>query len=51
MLFVKFRFSTTNRACWKLPTLSSKCDNLGVGSLRARFEVSNGPSSNVWNFS
>ena len=30
-----------------MPTLSSENENAGVGSLRARFEVTNGPSSHV----
>ena len=42
-----FRYPHTNRACWKMPTLSSENENAGVGSLRARFEVTNGPSSHV----
>jgi hypothetical protein len=40
-------FTGTNRACWKLSTMSTKSENQGVGSLRARFDVSSGPSSNV----
>ncbi|XP_046405165.1 F-BAR domain only protein 2 isoform X1 [Ischnura elegans] len=35
----------THRAVWKFTELSQHSENLGVGSLRARFEVSNGPSS------
>jgi hypothetical protein len=37
-------FPNTNRACWKLPFLSPS-ESEGVGSLRARFEVTDGPSS------
>ncbi|XP_066909513.1 F-BAR domain only protein 2 isoform X4 [Halyomorpha halys] len=33
------------RAIWKFTELSLHCDNHGIGSLRGRFEVSNGPSS------
>lgn len=35
----------TQRAVWKFTELSLHCDKHGVGSLRGRFEVSNGPSS------
>ncbi|XP_071438824.1 F-BAR domain only protein 2 isoform X4 [Hetaerina americana] len=35
----------THRAIWKFTELSQHSENLGVGSLRARFEVANGPSS------
>ncbi|XP_075219586.1 F-BAR domain only protein 2 isoform X6 [Lycorma delicatula] len=35
----------TQRALWKFTELSQHSDNHGVGSLRARLEVSNGPSS------
>ncbi|CAH1393092.1 unnamed protein product [Nezara viridula] len=35
----------TQRAIWKFTELSLHCDKHGVGSLRGRFEVSNGPSS------
>eukprot|EP00794_Sanderia_malayensis_P007862 gene7862-8712_t len=35
------------RAVWKLPVLSPNSDNKGIGSLRARFEVSKGPSTPV----
>ncbi|OXA52607.1 F-BAR domain only protein 2 [Folsomia candida] len=38
-------YPTSNRACWKIPSLSSTSENLGVGSLRARFEITSGPSS------
>ncbi|CAL8104816.1 unnamed protein product [Orchesella dallaii] len=38
-------FPNTNRACWKIPSLSYTNDNQGIGSLRARFEVNNGPSA------
>ena len=34
--------SETNRALWQFPELSQHTDN-GVGSLRARFELSDGP--------
>ena len=39
-----FRKSDSNRALWQFPELSSHVDN-GVGSLRGRFELSNGPGS------
>ncbi|XP_014256328.1 F-BAR domain only protein 2 isoform X2 [Cimex lectularius] len=32
------------RALWKFTELSQHCDKNGVGSLRGRFEISNGPS-------
>nr|CAD7256854.1 unnamed protein product [Timema shepardi] len=35
----------TNRVVWKFTELSQHSENHGVGSLRARIEVSNGPSS------
>ncbi|CAG7725198.1 unnamed protein product [Allacma fusca] len=38
-------YPSTNRACWKMPCLSSTNENAGVGSLRARFEITSGPSS------
>jgi hypothetical protein len=34
-----------NRALWKLTELSQHVDGGGVGSLRGRFELSNGPGS------
>ncbi|XP_061654825.1 F-BAR domain only protein 2 isoform X2 [Phyllopteryx taeniolatus] len=33
-----------NKCLWKLSDISEKSDNEGAGSLRAKFEVSNGPS-------
>ncbi|XP_069693089.1 F-BAR domain only protein 2 isoform X3 [Periplaneta americana] len=35
----------SNRAVWKFTELSQHSENHGVGSLRARLEVTNGPSS------
>ncbi|KAF4533532.1 hypothetical protein B566_EDAN001017 [Ephemera danica] len=35
----------SNRALWKFTELSQHSENHGVGSLRARFELSNGPGS------
>nr|BAN20956.1 conserved hypothetical protein [Riptortus pedestris] len=35
----------SHRALWEFTELSLHCDKHGVGSLRGRFEVSNGPSS------
>ncbi|XP_059490761.1 F-BAR domain only protein 2 isoform X2 [Neocloeon triangulifer] len=35
----------SNRAMWKFTELSQHSENHGVGSLRARFELSNGPGS------
>lgn len=35
----------SNRAVWKFTELSQHSENHGVGSLRARFEINNGPSS------
>jgi len=35
----------SNRVLWKFTELSQHSDNHGVGSLKARLEVSNGPSS------
>ncbi|XP_073994263.1 F-BAR domain only protein 2 isoform X3 [Rhodnius prolixus] len=37
--------SEANRAVWKFTELSQHCESSGVGSLRARFEVSDGPSN------
>lgn len=39
------RLNDSQRAIWKFTELSQHSDNHGVGSLRARLEVSNGPSS------
>lgn len=38
------RIAESHRALWKFPELSSHIDN-GVGSLRGRFELTNGPGS------
>lgn len=35
----------SHRALWRFTELSQHCDDNGTGSLRARFELSNGPSS------
>lgn len=40
-----FRLAETNRAVWKFTELSQHSENHGVGSLRARLEVTNGPGS------
>lgn len=40
-----FRLGESNRAVWKFTELSQHSENHGVGSLRARFEISSGPSS------
>nr|CAD7587567.1 unnamed protein product [Timema genevievae] len=41
----QIRLQETNRVVWKFTELSQHSENHGVGSLRARIEVSNGPSS------
>jgi hypothetical protein len=38
-------FPESNRAIWKFTELSQHSEHHGVGSLRARFELSNGPGS------
>ena len=38
------RLKESNRALWKFPELSQN-NNGGVGSLRARFQLTNGPGS------
>jgi len=40
-----FRLADSNRAVWKFTELSQHSENHGVGSLRARLEVTNGPGS------
>ena len=35
----------SNRALWHFPSLSQKDDGGGVGSVRARFELTNGPGT------
>jgi hypothetical protein len=40
-----FRLAESNRALWKFTELSQHSENHGVGSLRARLEVTNGPGS------
>lgn len=40
-----FRLAESNRAVWKFTELSQHSENHGVGSLRARLEVTNGPGS------
>lgn len=40
-----FRISENNRVLWKFTELSQHSDNHGVGSIRARFELENGPST------
>ncbi|XP_073333795.1 F-BAR domain only protein 2-like [Pagrus major] len=37
--------SEQNKCLWKLSDISEKSENEGAGSLRAKFELSNGPSS------
>lgn len=37
--------SDQNKCLWKLNDISDKADNEGSGSLRAKFELSNGPST------
>lgn len=37
--------SEQNKCLWKLNDISDKADNEGSGSLRAKFELSNGPST------
>uniref|UniRef100_A0A4W5RA59 F-BAR domain only protein 2 n=1 Tax=Hucho hucho TaxID=62062 RepID=A0A4W5RA59_9TELE len=37
--------SELNKSLWKLSDISEKSDNEGSGSLRAKFELSNGPST------
>ncbi|KAJ8286999.1 hypothetical protein GJAV_G00045860 [Gymnothorax javanicus] len=34
-----------NKSLWKLSDISEKCENAGAGSLRAKFELSDGPSN------
>lgn len=37
--------SDTNRIIWKFTELSQHCENHGVGSMLARFDLDTGPSS------
>lgn len=39
------RLTDSGRAVWKFTELSQHSENHGVGSLRARLEVTNGPSN------
>lgn len=39
-----FRLAESHRVIWKFTELSQHSENHGVGSLRARLEVTNGPS-------
>ncbi|CDQ94947.1 unnamed protein product [Oncorhynchus mykiss] len=39
------RNSELNKSLWKLSDISEKSDNEGSGSLRAKFELSDGPST------
>lgn len=44
IVFLHSRIAQSNRALWHFQTLSQAVDN-GVGSLRARFELTDGPGS------